>query len=70
MVASVIGHTLLNAGVRRTPTHLVALTILGEPVGASLLTWGFFGERPTLHAAAGGSVILAGIGLGFAGKRS
>jgi drug/metabolite transporter (DMT)-like permease len=67
--ASVIGHTLLNYGVRRTPTHLVALTILGEPIGASLLTWAFFGVRPTAAAAIGGAVILIGIGLGFAGRR-
>ena len=56
--------------VRRTPTHLVALTILGEPVGASLMTWAFFGEQPTAPAALGGAVILTGIGLGFAGRRS
>jgi drug/metabolite transporter (DMT)-like permease len=70
LVASVIGHGLLNVGVRRTPTHLVALTILGEPIGASLLTWAIFGARPTLHAAIGGLVILAGIGLGFAGRKA
>jgi drug/metabolite transporter (DMT)-like permease len=67
--ASIVGHTLLNYGVRHTPTHLVALTILGEPIGASLLTWAFFGTAPTPHAALGGAVILAGIALGFAGRR-
>lgn len=67
--ASVVGHTLLNYGVRHTPTHLVALTILGEPIGASLLTWAIFGEAPTAHAAIGGVVILGGIALGFAGRR-
>jgi drug/metabolite transporter (DMT)-like permease len=70
LCASVIGHTLLNYGVRRTPTHLVALTILGEPVGASLLTWAIFGAQPSLHAALGGLVILVGIALGFAGRRA
>ncbi|HTJ44368.1 MAG TPA: DMT family transporter [Kofleriaceae bacterium] len=70
MIASVVGHTLLNDGVRRTPTHLVALTILGEPVGASLMTWAFFAEQPTVHAAIGGLVILAGIGLGFMGRKA
>src|SRR5207247_1536994 len=51
IVSSVIGHTLLNRAVRTTPTHLVALAILGEPVGASLLVWVFFAERPPAHAA-------------------
>lgn len=70
LVGSLLGHTLLNASVRRIPTHLVALAILGEPIGASLLTWAFFAEEPPAHAAIGGLVILAGIAVGFAGRRA
>ena len=65
IVASFVGHSLLNAAVRTTPTHLVALAILGEPVGSSLITWGWFGEQPPIHAVFGGAVVLVGIGLGF-----
>jgi drug/metabolite transporter (DMT)-like permease len=68
IVSSVFGHTLLNRAVRTTPTHLVALAILGEPVGASLLVWIFFAERPPAHAVVGGAIILIGIALGFVGK--
>ena len=66
VVGSAIGHTLLNHAVRQLPTHLVALAILGEPVGASLLTLAFFGEVPPGHALLGGAVILLGVGLAFA----
>jgi drug/metabolite transporter (DMT)-like permease len=69
LVASFIGHGLLNAAVRTTPTHLVALAILGEPIGASLITWAAFGEQPPIHAAFGGAIVLAGIAVGFAGRR-
>lgn len=69
LVASVGGHTLLNVAVRRTPTHLVALAILGEPVGASLLAWAAFAEVPPWTAAAGGAIILAGIAVGFSPGR-
>lgn len=65
LVPSVLGHTLLNWSVRRVRVHLVSLAILGEPLGASLITWVAFGERPPVHAVLGGAVILAGIGLGF-----
>ena len=65
IVASLGGHTLLNVAVRRTPTHLVTLASLGEPVGASLLTWALFSEQPSLHAAIGGAIVLGGIALGF-----
>jgi drug/metabolite transporter (DMT)-like permease len=69
LVASLGGHTLLNIAVRRTPTHLVTLASLGEPIGASLLTWAFFAEEPAVHAVIGGAIILAGIAVGFAGRR-
>ena len=63
--ASLVGHSLLNAAVRTTPTHLVALAVLGEPIGASLITWIAFGEQPPLHAALGGAVVVTGIAIGF-----
>lgn len=65
LVASFIGHSLLNAAVRVTPTHLVALAILGEPIGSSLITWVAFGEQPPIHAVLGGAIVLGGIAVGF-----
>ena len=65
LVPSLIGHSLLNWTVRRVPVHLVALAILGEPIGASALSWLFFGEVPPSHAVLGGAVILVGIAVGF-----
>jgi drug/metabolite transporter (DMT)-like permease len=65
LVASLVGHSLLNAAVRITPTHVVALVTLGEPIGSSLITWAAFGEQPPLHAALGGAIVLGGIAVGF-----
>ena len=65
LVASFIGHSLLNAAVRVTPTHLVALAVLGEPIGSSLITWAAFGEQPPIHAVIGGAIVLVGIAIGF-----
>jgi drug/metabolite transporter (DMT)-like permease len=70
IVASVLGHSLLNAAVRTTPAHLVALAILGEPIGSSLITWVAFGEQPPLHAVFGGAIVLAGIAVGFVRRRA
>ena len=69
IVASFVGHSLLNAAVRVTPTHLVALAILGEPIGSSMITWVAFGEEPPIHAAFGGAIVIAGIAVGFVRKR-
>lgn len=65
VIASFVGHSLLNAAVRVTPTHLVALAILGEPIGSSLITWVAFGEQPPIHAVFGGAIVLFGILVGF-----
>ncbi|MEO7731340.1 MAG: DMT family transporter [Kofleriaceae bacterium] len=65
VLASFVGHSLLNAAVRTTPTHLVALAVLGEPIGSSLITWAAFGEQPPIHAAIGGAIVLGGIAIGF-----
>ncbi|MDQ3334893.1 MAG: DMT family transporter [Myxococcota bacterium] len=70
IIASFVGHSLLNAAVRVTPTHLVALAILGEPIGSSLITWVWFGEQPPVHAAIGGAVVLVGIAFGFVRRRA
>ena len=64
-IASFIGHSLLNAAVRVTPAHVVALVMLGEPIGSSMITWVAFGEQPPLHAALGGAIVLGGIAIGF-----
>jgi drug/metabolite transporter (DMT)-like permease len=66
VLASIVGHSLLNAAVRATPAHLVALAVLGEPIGSSLIAWAAFGEQPPAHAALGGAIVLAGIAVGYA----
>ena len=65
VVSELLGHTLRNWSGRRTPAHLVTLAILGEPVGASLLTWIIVAEQPPWTAALGGAIILVGIAVGF-----
>ncbi len=70
LLPSLIGHSLLNYCARKVPVHLVSLGILGEPIGASLLALVFLGERPPTHAIAAGMIILAGIAIGFANRKS
>jgi drug/metabolite transporter (DMT)-like permease len=70
LFASFIGHSLLNAAVRTTPTHLVALAMLGEPIGSSLIAWIAFGEQPPAHAVIGGAIVLAGIAVGVVRRQA
>lgn len=63
-----LGHTGLNWALRYLPAYLVVLTVLGEPVGATLLAAVLPGIREVPPAATllGGIVLLTGIVLAAA----
>jgi len=56
-----IGHTAVNWAVRRVPATVVALAILGEPIGAAALAWLLFGEAFSGAQSAGFAMLLCGI---------
>jgi len=58
-----LGHTGLNWALKYLPAYVVNLTLLGEPVGATLLAAILPGIRevPGIVTLAGGALILAGI---------
>ena len=66
-----LGHTGMNWALRHLPAHVVNLTVLGEPVGASLLAMLIpaIGERPDLWTIAGGALILLGAIGALGGKK-
>jgi drug/metabolite transporter (DMT)-like permease len=57
------GHTGLNWALKYLPAYVVNLTLLGEPVGATIIAALLPGIReiPTTITIAGGALILAGI---------
>lgn len=56
-----LGHTLINFVLKDIDATTVSVTIMAEPVIASLLAFSLFGEVPSLIAIPGGVAILAGI---------
>jgi drug/metabolite transporter (DMT)-like permease len=56
-----LGHTLLNYALRYLPAHVVNLTSIGEPVGATLLAWWWLSELPSRATLIGGLVAVAGL---------
>lgn len=61
LVPTCFGHTLYNYCLKYLKAAVVSVTILGEPVGATLLAVIFFGEVPTLLVVAGGILVIGGI---------
>ena len=60
-----LGHTGMNWALGYLPAFVVSLTVLGEPVGATILAALIpgIGEVPSLLTIVGGTIILAGIVL-------
>lgn len=58
-----LGHTGMNWALGLLPAFVVNLTVLGEPIGATLLAMFIpgIGEVPSLLTVVGGSIVLAGI---------
>lgn len=61
LVPHMLGHTVFNYLLRDVSATVVAISIMGEPVGATVLALAFFGETPPWPAVVGGVMILAGI---------
>jgi len=58
-----VGHSLLTWALRHTGPAHVAMATVGEPVGATLLTWFWLDESPTTTVLLGCSVTLTGVAL-------
>lgn len=60
---TVFGHTLFNWALKHVPAMVISVSILGEPIGASLLAWLIWHTLPGPVSLTGALLILAGIGL-------
>jgi drug/metabolite transporter (DMT)-like permease len=61
LVPQLIGHTTFNWALKYLPASMVAITILGEPVGSAILAYFILGEGLTSWKVLGGVLILAGV---------
>ena len=63
LVPQLLGHSSLNWTLGHLPATLVAVAVMAEPVGATLLAWAILDETPPVTAVAGGVLILFGVYL-------
>ena len=56
-----LGHSIFNWALRYLPASLVSITLLGEPIGSSVLAYLILKESPTFFKIVGGILILTGI---------
>ena len=63
IITQIIGHSSYNWALKWFTTSLIAVSLLGEPIGATILAYIIFGEGLTWTKIVGGSVILSAIYL-------
>jgi drug/metabolite transporter (DMT)-like permease len=61
LVPQLIGHTTFNWALKYVPASIVAVAILGEPIGSTILAFFILGEGLTVWKILGGISIFAGI---------
>ncbi|MCK5037681.1 MAG: DMT family transporter, partial [Thermoplasmata archaeon] len=69
-IPGILGHTLYNWSLKHVSASVVSVSLLGEPIGSSILAFLLLGEAPTsILVIIGGGLTLVGIGLTIWKKR-
>jgi drug/metabolite transporter (DMT)-like permease len=63
VIPQIGGHTLYNWSLRWVSAPVVSLSLVGEPIGSSLLAWLFLAQVPGAFVAVGAGLALVGIYL-------
>jgi drug/metabolite transporter (DMT)-like permease len=70
LISQIIGHSSYNWALKWFSASLIAVSLLGEPIGATILAYIIFDEGLTWTKVIGGGLILAAIYLAGRGERS
>jgi drug/metabolite transporter (DMT)-like permease len=63
LIPQVIGHTSFNWALKHLSAPTVSVSMLGEPIGASILAYLLLGEKISGWTLAGGVTTLLGVGI-------
>jgi drug/metabolite transporter (DMT)-like permease len=63
LVPQLLGHSIFNWSLKYIPVSLVSVTLLGEPIGSTILAYFILQESPGWTKMIGAFLILAGIWL-------
>ena len=63
LIAQIIGHSTYNWALRWLSAGLIAISLLGEPIGSTILAYLIFDEGLTVYKVVGGIIILSAIYL-------
>ncbi len=70
VIPQLFGHSIFNWALKYVPTSLVSTTLLGEPIGSTILAYFIFLEKPGWIKIGGAVLILLGIWLAARGNQT
>ena len=70
LIPQVIGHSLINWSLGIMPAYYVAISLLGESIGSTILAVLFLREIPTISEIISAGVILLGILIAIIGPKN
>ena len=70
LIPQVIGHSLINWSLGIMPAYYVAISLLGEPIGSTILAVVILKEIPTIREIISAGIILLGIFIAIIGPKN
>ncbi|MFC7046162.1 DMT family transporter [Halobacteriaceae archaeon GCM10025711] len=64
----IFGHTAINWALKYVESSVVSVSLLGEPVGSTILAMAVFSEFPGVGEVLGGAIVLTGIYVTTTGR--
>ena len=61
LVPTLVGHTLFNWTLKYLPAYVIGVSLLGEPIGSTMLAYFVFREIPATFTFVGGAMVLGGL---------
>jgi len=69
LIPQLIGHSLINWSLGIMPAYYVAISLLGEPIGSTILAVLILKEIPTISEIISAGIILLGISIAIIGPK-
>jgi drug/metabolite transporter (DMT)-like permease len=70
IVPTILGHTMYNYALKYVKAQIISVSLLGEPIGSTILAMVLLNEAPPEFTVFGGALILPGIYLAYIGRKS
>jgi drug/metabolite transporter (DMT)-like permease len=69
LIPGILGHTLYNWSLKHVTATVVSVSLLGEPIGSSILALLLLKEMPGVYVLLGGPIVLFGILMASISRR-